>query len=160
MIVRSGGSGNQEPIRDIHIAWIAQQKISDPGKTWEGEFPTTNTEKDGFEHIAPVKSYPPNPYYLYDMAGNVWEWTQDWYNVNFYQDALKKGVLKNSQGAETAYNPNNLRVHEKVINGGSFLCHASYYASFRISVRMANSTDSALEHLGFRTVATADKISK
>lgn len=128
--------------------------------TWEGEFPTSNSGEDGFEHVAPVKSYAPNPHGLYDMAGNVWEWTQDWYNVNYYQDALQKGVIKNPQGAETAYNPNNPRVQEKVIKGGSFLCHASYCASFRISSRMANSTDSAQEHLGFRTVATPDMISR
>ena len=127
--------------------------------TWEGEFPTTNSREDGFEHVAPAKSYGSNPYGLYDMAGNVWEWTQDWYNVNFYQDALKNGIVKNPRGAETAYNPNNPRVQEKVIKGGSFLCHASYCASFRISARMANSTDSAQEHLGFRTVATPDMVS-
>ena len=128
-------------------------KLTAMANTWEGEFPTTNTKEDGFESRAPVKSYPPNPYGLYDMAGNVWEWTQDWYNVNFYQDALKRGMVKNPEGAQTAYNPNNPQISEKVIKGGSFLCNSSYCASFRVSARMANSTDSAQEHLGFRTVS-------
>ncbi len=130
-----------------------ETKLAAMANTWEGKFPTTNTKEDGFESRAPVKSYPPNPYGLYDMAGNVWEWTQDWYNVNFYQDALKRGMVKNPEGAQTAYNPNNPQIREKVIKGGSFLCNASYCASFRVSARMANSTDSAQEHLGFRTVS-------
>ncbi len=121
--------------------------------TWEGEFPVKNTKEDGFERLAPVMSYPKNDFGLYDMAGNVWEWTNDWYNTNYYKDLLNKNkVAKNPKGASKAFNSSNPYAKEKVIKGGSFLCSASYCASYRISARMATSPDSGMEHLGFRTV--------
>lgn len=123
--------------------------------SWEGEFPVTNTKLDGFESRAPVKSYPPNDFGLYDMAGNVWEWTSDWYNTNYYHSLKSKvEVMRNPSGATKPYNKQNPYAQEKVIKGGSFLCNASYCASYRVSARMATSTDSSAEHLGFRTVAT------
>ncbi len=127
--------------------------------TWEGEFPVMNTQQDGFERRAPVKSYPPNDFGLYDMAGNVWEWTGDWYNTNYYNEVFsKKQVLKNPQGASTPFNERDPYAKEKVMKGGSFLCSESYCASYRVSARMATSLDSSLEHLGFRTVVSADMI--
>ena len=126
--------------------------------TWEGEFPFSNLQSDGYEGMAPVKMYPPNDLGLHDMAGNVWEWTQDWYNATYYQECSKKEKVVNPKGAGKAYNPNNPYAQEKIIKGGSFLCSPAYCASYRISARMANSTDSSQEHLGFRTVATPDMI--
>ncbi|MCM5663129.1 formylglycine-generating enzyme family protein [Galbibacter mesophilus] len=135
-------------------------KLNDQANTWDGEFPTRNDEKDGFENKAPVKSFPPNSYGLYEMSGNVWEWTQDWFNINYYKELLEQGEVTNPQGATKWYNPNTPLSQERVIKGGSFLCSDSYCASYRISARMATSLDSGQEHLGFRTVATAEMLKK
>ncbi|NNE76186.1 MAG: formylglycine-generating enzyme family protein [Pricia sp.] len=134
-------------------------QLSKMANTWEGEFPVKNTTKDGFENRAPVRSYPPNDFGLFDMAGNVWEWTGDWYNTNYYNEiASPNSIVKNPKGAEIAFNERDPYAKEKVMKGGSFLCNASYCASYRISARMATSLDSSLEHLGFRTVATVDML--
>ncbi|MDX1603778.1 MAG: formylglycine-generating enzyme family protein [Salinimicrobium sediminis] len=132
--------------------------IKEKANTWTGVFPTENNLADGYEHVAPVKSFPPNEYRLYEMTGNVWEYTSDWYNTKYYTESLEKGTLLNPSGAKAPYNPHNPQVSEKVIKGGSFLCHVSYCASFRPSARMQNSLDSSHEHLGFRTVATPEML--
>ena len=133
--------------------------LAEKANTWEGEFPVENTMADGFELRAPVKSYPSNALGLYDMAGNVWEWTSDWYNTDYYKEAKSKNtVLVNPKGAESPYTPNNPLAKERVIKGGSFLCSVSYCASYRVSARMGSSMDSSLEHTGFRTVATAEML--
>ena len=134
-------------------------RLSQRINSWEGEFPVNNSKKDGFEKAAPVKSYPKNGFGLYEISGNVWEWTNDWYDVNYYK-TLYNSIAKNPKGPTKAYNPNNPYIQEKVIKGGSFLCHASYCASYRLSSRMANDMKSSSEHLGFRTVATPDMIAK
>ncbi len=127
--------------------------------TWEGQFPIENTKEDGFEGRAVVKSYRPNGYGLYDMAGNVWEWTSDWYNNKYYRErAAKNEIAINPPGPDAPFNAQNPYVREKVIKGGSFLCSDTYCASYRISARMGNSTDSAQEHLGFRTVVTVEMV--
>ena len=126
--------------------------LSKMANTWEGEFPLQNTLEDSFERLAPVMRFPPNDYGLYDMAGNVWEWTSDWYNIDYYSQMKQLGYVKNPKGPSFPYNPSNPNVSEKVIKGGSFLCSKSYCASYRISARMATSIDSSMEHLGFRTV--------
>lgn len=130
-------------------------KLPQMVNSWEGEFPVRNTKVDGFEGTAPVKSYLPNSVGLYDMAGNVWEWTNDWYNSGYYNAMATKAEIElNPTGAATAFNERDPYAKEKVIKGGSFLCSDSYCASYRVSARMATSLDSAQEHLGFRTVAT------
>jgi len=131
--------------------------LSQMANTWEGEFPVNNTLIDGYELRAVVQTYPANDFDLYDIAGNVWEWTSDWYNTNYYREvSVQGGITRNPAGASTPYNERDPYAKEKVMKGGSFLCSESYCASYRISARMASSLDSALEHLGFRTVATAD----
>ena len=120
--------------------------------TWQGRFPAENESLDGFESVAPAGSFPENSIGLYDMAGNVWEWTQDWLNTGYYAQVARQELTENPQGAAFAYNPGNPLQPEKVIKGGSFLCHESYCASFRISARMGMSPDSSTDHVGFRTV--------
>ncbi len=128
--------------------------------TWQGVFPTKNESKDGFEFISEVKSYPSNSIGLYDMLGNVWEITSDLFNVNYYQQLDISKPIINPKGAKQSYSPSNPYQAEHVMKGGSFLCHESYCASFRISARMGNAIDSASDHLGFRTVATPEMLSK
>ncbi|HEX9600268.1 MAG TPA: formylglycine-generating enzyme family protein, partial [Mariniflexile sp.] len=132
--------------------------LNQNANTWQGVFPIKNEPKDGFEFVAPVKSYPPNSIGIYDMLGNVWELTSDLFNVNYYNQIDTSIVIVNPKGAEMGYNPDNPYQQEHVIKGGSFLCHASYCASFRISAKMGMSPDSGSDHIGFRTVATVEML--
>ena len=133
--------------------------LNSNANTWQGDFPIKNESKDGFEFISPVKSYPPNSIGLYDMTGNVWEITRDLYNVNYYKEVNISKPLLNPKGATTSYNPSNLYQTEQVIKGGSFLCHASYCASYRISAKMGVTINSGSDHVGFRTVAAKEILS-
>lgn len=119
--------------------------------TWEGNFPYLNTKKDGYEGLAPVKSYPANGYGLYDMSGNVWEWTNDWYDSQYYKN-LENQVSENPKGPEKSTDLMNGNIPQKTVRGGSFLCNASYCSGYRVSRRMRSSPDTSLSHTGFRTV--------
>ena len=133
--------------------------IIQQANTWQGIFPTKNEPLDGHAFIAPVKSYPPNSLGIYDMAGNVWEITSDFFDENYYQK-INTELSINPKGASKPYNPSNPYQTEFIIKGGSFLCHDSYCASFRISARMGMASDSGAEHCGFRTVATKEMLQK
>ena len=134
------------------------ETLTKNANTWQGVFPVKNESVDGFEFIAPVKSYDPNSNNIYDMLGNVWELTSDLFNVKYYSELdLSKSII-NPTGAKIAFNPNNPYQKEYVIKGGSFLCHESYCASYRISARMGTTFDSGSDHVGFRTVATIEML--
>lgn len=138
--------------------WGDQREIlEDNTNSWTGKFPMTNDLEDGYLTTAPVGTYPPNGYGLHDMAGNVWEWTSDWYDTNYYDKLLKEGIADNPRGAPSSYNPAEPYAQQRVVKGGSFLCSDSYCASYRVSARMATNLDSGQEHLGFRTVLDTAK---
>jgi formylglycine-generating enzyme len=117
--------------------------------TWQGTFPAVNTDWDHFDRAAPVGSFQPNGYGLYDMAGNVWEWCSDWYRPDYYQHSDKIEPA----GPENSYDPDEPTIPKKVVRGGSFLCNASYCKGYRVTSRMKSSPDTGLEHTGFRCVA-------
>ena len=119
--------------------------------SWEGEFPYLNQQKDGYIKSAPVKSYPPNSYGLYDMPGNVWEWCSDWYDANYYQ-TISNTVAVNPAGPQQCLDPHEPYTPKKSLRGGSFLCNDSYCSGYRVARRMKSSPDTGLEHTGFRCV--------
>ena len=120
--------------------------------TWEGDFPITNSQKDGYERLAPVKTYPANNFGLYGMAGNVWEWCEDKYDYNAYQKELVKGTIQNPEGSKVYYDTGEQLAPKHVMRGGSFLCNDSYCSGYRVSRRMSSSRDSSFNHTGFRCV--------
>lgn len=124
----------------------------DKANFWQGNFPYQNTKQDGYLGTAPVKSYPPNAYGLYDMAGNVWEWCADKYNINTYQKREKQKSV-NPKGPAESFDPNEPYVKNKyAIRGGSFLCNDSYCSGYRTARRMPSEGDSGANHKGFRCV--------
>ncbi len=123
--------------------------------TWTGEFPYQNTGEDGFTGTAPVKSFPPNGYGLYDMAGNVWNWCSDWYRPDAHVAQARETLCINPTGPHESFSPVNPYQTERVTKGGSFLCQESYCASYRPSARRGLPPDTGMSHVGFRCVMDA-----
>lgn len=119
---------------------------------FQGKFPIQNTVQDGFANTSPVKSFPPNGYGLYDMAGNVWQWTTDWYREDSFSTDAQNAICNNPRGPDDSFDPAEPYVQKRVIKGGSFLCHESYCESFRPSARRGMSPDTSTSHVGFRCV--------
>ncbi len=122
---------------------------------WQGEFPYRNTKADGYERTAPVKSFKPNGYGLYDMAGNVWEWCNDWYDRELYRRRSGRGVIVNPAGPERSNDPLHPFELRRVQRGGSFLCNDAYCSRYRPSARHGCTPDTGMSHVGFRCVKSA-----
>ncbi|WP_368498192.1 formylglycine-generating enzyme family protein [Herbiconiux sp. A18JL235] len=108
---------------------------------FQGRFPAENTVEDGYLTTAPVRTFEPNGYGLWQTVGNVWEWCSDWYSPRYYADSPVHGPA----GPETG--------DARVMRGGSYLCHISYCNRYRNSARSQNTPDSSMGNAGFRTVA-------
>ena len=140
----SGGSS------DVIYPWGNEPAATaaDKANFWQGSFPYENLNEDGFFGTSPVRSYPPNKFGLYDMAGNVWEWCEDTYDRRGYVEMIQDKIPPSRNNMAADFTAQS----ERVLRGGSFLCNDSYCSGYRVSRRMGNTTDSGLNHTGFRCV--------
>jgi len=121
--------------------------------THQGHFPDSDTGEDGYAGISPVGQYPPNRYGLYDMAGNVWQWTSDWYRADYYQQlAAGGGVARNPKGPNSSFDPSEPGQPKKVQRGGSYLCTDQYCSRYIVGTRGKGEVSTGTNHLGFRCV--------
>jgi formylglycine-generating enzyme required for sulfatase activity len=120
---------------------------------YQGRFPYQDSGEDGHIGVAAVAQYAPNGYGLYDMAGNVWQWTSDWYRPDYYQQfAAAKTVARNPQGPESSFDPEEPDQRVKVRRGGSFLCTDQYCSRYVLGTRGKGEISTGTNHLGFRCV--------
>ncbi len=125
--------------------------------TWQGEFPWQNLKTDGFEGTSPVGSFPPNGYGLVDVAGNVWEWTADWYVARHPQPSAHACCVPTNPRVTSPDMSYNLgqpgaNIPRRVVKGGSHLCAPNYCFRYRPAARQPQSVDSSMAHLGFRCI--------
>jgi formylglycine-generating enzyme required for sulfatase activity len=148
-------------LEDMTFAW-GNEHFPD-GKamanSWQGEFPWENLLEDGYEGTSPVGSFPPNGYGLYDMAGNVWEWTSDWFVPRHSDDVTKACCAPADKphigSPEQSYDPRQpqFRIPRRVVKGGSHLCAPNYCFRYRPAARQPQMIDTGMNHLGFRCIA-------
>jgi formylglycine-generating enzyme required for sulfatase activity len=125
--------------------------------SWQGAFPHENLVEDGYERTSPVTSFPANCYGLYDLIGNVWEWTYDWYTPRHEADTRKACCIPENPRAgreDESYDPcqPNIKIPRKVLKGGSHLCAPNYCQRYRPAARHAQPVDTSTSHVGFRCV--------
>ena len=143
--------------------WVGRRFVSsDEGpatgdhhaNTFQGRFPHHNTAEDGYLTTNPVEAFPPNDYGLYGMAGNVWEWTADWYRPDTYARRAAEGPVHDPRGPaeQESFDPAEPGLPKRVQRGGSFLCTDQYCARYRPDGRGKGAPDSGANHVGFRLV--------
>jgi formylglycine-generating enzyme required for sulfatase activity len=123
---------------------------------WQGRFPDENKAEDGYKGTAPVASFPPNGFGLYDMTGNVWQWCSDWYDANYYRSLKVDSVTDNPQGPPQSHDPFEPGVLKKVQRGGSFLCTDQYCARYLVGARGKGEITSGCSNVGFRCASDAN----
>jgi formylglycine-generating enzyme required for sulfatase activity len=141
------------------FAWGDHDVVSNGhalANTWQGEFPWQNLKLDGFESTSPVGSFPPNGYGLFDITGNVWEWTIDDFTALPAAASPSCCTPENprltSIEGNRAGDQSSERFPRRVIKGGSHLCAPNYCLRYRPAARQSQTIDSAMGHLGFRCI--------
>jgi formylglycine-generating enzyme required for sulfatase activity len=127
--------------------------------TWQGEFPWQNLMLDRFERTSPVKRFAPNGYGLFDMAGNVWEWTADFFAPRLADDTARPCCTpRNPRTASPDHSYDHAapgaHIPRRVIKGGSHLCAPNYCLRYRPAARQAEAIDTTTSHIGFRCVVS------
>lgn len=123
--------------------------------THQGRFPDHDAASDGYAGIAPVAQFPANGYGLYDMTGNVWQWTSDLYRPDYYQQLADAGhVARNPRGPQSTFDPDEPGAQKRVERGGSFLCTSQYCSRYILGTRGKGEESSATSHIGFRCVTS------
>jgi formylglycine-generating enzyme len=122
--------------------------------TFQGHFPNADTSEDGYGGLGPVAQFPPNGYGLYDVAGNAWEWTSDWYRPDYYAQLASTGrVARNPHGPDTPFDPDEPNEKKRVHRGGSFLCTDQYCSRYMVGTRGKGEGSTGTDHVGFRLVS-------
>jgi len=146
-------------LEEAEYAW--GDELSPGGRlmanTWQGLFPTQTTKPKGRERTSAVRSFPPNGYGLYDMIGNVWEWTADYWSTRHAEPAKHACCIPQNPrggGIEASYDPRQpeIRIPRRVLKGGSHLCAPNYCRRYRPAARHAEPEDTSTSHVGFRCV--------
>ena len=151
-------------LEDAEFAW--GDELAPGGRqmanTWQGEFPHRNTSSRAYKRTTPVGDFPANGYGLYDMIGNVWEWTTDWFAARHEADAKKACCIPENprggreDGSFDTCHP-TFRIPRKVVKGGSHLCAPSYCRRYRPAARHPQPVDTSMSHVGFRCISRERK---
>lgn len=149
-------------LEGMHFTWgnFDLQMNTPMANTWQGEFPYQNLLIDEYEGSSPVGSFPPNGYGLFDMAGNVWEWTSDWYvahldeSANEFKSCCTPAVNPRVTSPAGSYDVRQpqIKIPRKVVKGGSHLCAPNYCLRYRPAARQPQMIDTGMSHIGFRCI--------